>query len=75
MAQTSASELGPEMEADRRTFSWYVDKVAEVLMFLGGISAIVFIVGFGIGFVVAAVCGFGIWDMGLNVGILLSVPE
>ena len=32
-------------ELDRRGSSWYVDKVVQVLVFVGGISAIVFIVG------------------------------
>jgi phosphate transport system permease protein len=43
---------------DRRNTAWYVDKVVEVLVFLGGISGIVFVLGIfvfitseGIGFV------------------------
>ena len=40
-----ASPDAPEMDGDARTLSWYVDKVAEILMFMGGMSAIVFIVG------------------------------
>lgn len=31
--------------ADRRTAAWWVDKAVEVLVFLGGISAIVFVLG------------------------------
>jgi len=30
---------------DRRTIDWYVDKAMEVLVFIGGISAIIFIIG------------------------------
>ena len=30
---------------DRRDLAWYVDKVVQVLVFLGGVSAIVFILG------------------------------
>ena len=30
---------------DRRDLAWYVDRVAQVLVFIGGISAIVFILG------------------------------
>lgn len=44
---------------DRRNVDWYVDKLVQVLVFIGGISAIVFIVGIfifitkeGIGFIV-----------------------
>jgi phosphate transport system permease protein len=32
-------------DLDRRGFSWYVDKVVQVLVFVGGASAVVFIVG------------------------------
>ena len=39
----SATDLPDLM--DRRDFSWWVDKAVQVLVFLGGISAIVFIVG------------------------------
>ncbi|MCP3977845.1 MAG: phosphate ABC transporter permease subunit PstC [bacterium] len=45
-------------DLDRRDLAWYVDKFVQVLVFVGGISAIVFIVGIfvfitreGIGFV------------------------
>lgn len=34
-----------DVSADRRTLDWYVDKAAQYVMFLGGISAIVFIIG------------------------------
>jgi len=34
-----------EQLIDRRDLAWYVDRVVQSLMFLGGISAIVFIVG------------------------------
>jgi phosphate transport system permease protein len=30
---------------DRRTMDWYVDKVMQMLVFIGGISAIIFIIG------------------------------
>ena len=32
-------------EFDRRTADWYIDKVAQALIFVGGISAIIFVVG------------------------------
>jgi phosphate transport system permease protein len=41
---------------DRRNRDWYVDKMVQALVFLGGISAIVFIVGI---FVFVTIQGFG----------------
>lgn len=41
---------------DRRTRDWYVDKAVQVLVFIGGISAIVFIIGI---FVFISREGFG----------------
>ena len=32
-------------DADRRTRAWYIDKLVQVLVFVGGISAILFIIG------------------------------
>ncbi len=32
-------------EFDRRNADWYIDKVVQALVFIGGISAIVFIIG------------------------------
>jgi phosphate transport system permease protein len=34
-----------EIQADRRNASWYVDKLVQILVFLGGISGIVFVIG------------------------------
>jgi phosphate transport system permease protein len=49
------------MELDRRTRDWYIDKAVAVLVFIGGISAIVFILGIfafitkeGVGFLTSA---------------------
>ena len=48
-----------DADMDRRTLDWYIDRAVQGLMFLGGISAIVFIIGIfvfitkeGFGFVV-----------------------
>ena len=30
---------------DRRTMDWYIDKLMQSLVFIGGISAIIFIIG------------------------------
>lgn len=40
-----ASEEKPKADDDRLDFDWYVDKAVAVLVFIGGISAIVFILG------------------------------
>lgn len=41
---------------DRRTLDWYIDKLVQVVVFIGGISAIIFIIGI---FVFVTVEGFG----------------
>ena len=33
------------MDFDRRNADWYIDKVVQILVFIGGISAIIFIIG------------------------------
>lgn len=42
-----ASPSTPPIDADfdRRNRDWYIDRLVQILMFLGGISAIIFIVG------------------------------
>lgn len=57
MAATSSPRTVDDF--DRRTFDWYVDKAVQVVVFVGGISAIIFIIGIfvfitkeGLGFVV-----------------------
>ena len=48
-------------DADRRNTDWYIDKIVQVLVFIGGISAIIFIIGIfvfvtkeGLGFLMGA---------------------
>lgn len=41
---------------DRRNLDWYVDKLVQALVFIGGISAIIFVVGI---FVFITIQGFG----------------
>ncbi len=50
---------GCTQDFDRRNLDWYIDKAVQVLVFMGGISAIIFIVGIflfitkeGIGFLI-----------------------
>jgi phosphate transport system permease protein len=56
-SNTNGSQLG---QLDARGASWYIDKLAQVLFFIGGVSAIIFIIGIfvfvareGLGFIVA----------------------
>ncbi len=48
-----------ELTLDRRNLDWYIDKLVQIIVFIGGISAIVFIIGIfvfvtkeGLGFLV-----------------------
>lgn len=49
--QVRASTLGVGIPArederfDRRNLDWYIDKLVQVLVFIGGISAIIFVIG------------------------------
>lgn len=56
---------------DRRTADWYVDKVVAGLVFIGGISAIVFIVGI---FVFITREGLGFLTDGFRVGEFFGSP-
>jgi phosphate transport system permease protein len=55
----AARPSAPHAALDRRDLAWYVDKAVEILVFVGGISAIIFIIGIfvfitsqGLGFIV-----------------------
>ncbi|MCU7959034.1 MAG: phosphate ABC transporter permease subunit PstC [gamma proteobacterium symbiont of Bathyaustriella thionipta] len=39
------NKLSIQADFDRRDFDWYLDKLMQVIVFLGGLSAIVFILG------------------------------
>ena len=43
--QGAGSPTSPLPDLDRRGWDWYVDRAVSVLVFVGGISAIVFIIG------------------------------
>lgn len=43
--QTSTNTTDPDAVADVRDAAWYIDKLVAVLVFVGGISAILFIIG------------------------------
>ncbi|MGI9316979.1 MAG: phosphate ABC transporter permease subunit PstC, partial [bacterium] len=44
MVSKRAGQLN-KSEFDRRNLDWYIDKLVQILVFIGGISAIVFIIG------------------------------
>ena len=45
MNRNSVASKSAVAVADRRNADWYIDKLVQVLVFIGGISAIVFIIG------------------------------
>ena len=55
----------PAPADDRRDRAWYVDKIFQVVMFIGGVSAIVFIIGI---FVFVTKEGFGFITNTLDIG-------
>ncbi len=57
----SVAALRSAEDFDRRNADWYIDKAVQVLVFIGGISAIIFIIGIfvfvtkeGLGFLIGA---------------------
>jgi phosphate transport system permease protein len=59
MNQTVTAQAHEADSFDRRNLDWYIDKLVQILVFIGGISAIIFIVGIfafitmeGFGFIV-----------------------
>ena len=65
MAQPPAAVPDIDSGLDRRNRDWYVDKIVQILVFLGGISAIVFIIGI---FVFITREGFGFITDTLDIG-------
>ncbi|MEJ2529667.1 MAG: phosphate ABC transporter permease subunit PstC, partial [Gammaproteobacteria bacterium] len=47
----------PELDFDRRNLDWYIDKLVQILVFLGGISTIIFVIGIFV-FIAAEGLGF-----------------
>jgi hypothetical protein len=45
MSGQSLTQSGSSEAFDRRNTDWYIDKLVQVLVFIGGISAIIFVVG------------------------------
>ncbi len=59
----SAPAVSPrEADFDRRNLDWYIDKLVQTLVFIGGISAIIFIIGIFV-FITKEGAGFILGDM------------
>jgi phosphate transport system permease protein len=43
--QTQQAAKGVTADFDRRNVDWFIDKLVQVLVFIGGISAIIFVIG------------------------------
>jgi len=59
-------------EADRRNLAWYVDKLVQILVFLGGVSGIVFVISI---FVFIAYEGAGFIVHTMNVKEFFTSPR
>ncbi len=53
---SSVAGKTPNIDFDRRNLDWYIDKLVQFLVFIGGISAIVFVIGI---FIFITIEGFG----------------
>ena len=52
-------------DIDRRDFAWFIDKLVQVLVFIGGVSAIVFIIGIFV-FISKEAFGFMVGEMSVT---------
>jgi len=68
----SAAAPRPHHDLDRRGFSWYVDKIVQVLVFIGGASAVVFIIGI---FVFVSKEGWGFIANTMDFGEFFGSPR
>jgi phosphate transport system permease protein len=65
MSANNGAERGELADFDRLTLDWYIDKVVQVVMFIGGISAVIFIIGI---FVFITKEGLGFLSDSFNAG-------
>ncbi len=59
----SVSEKVLDIDFDRRNLDWYIDKLVQLLVFIGGISAIIFVIGI---FVFITIEGIGFLTEGFS---------
>ena len=69
---SGSSSPTPAPADDRRDLAWYVDKIMQVLMFAGGASAIVFIIGI---FFFVTREGYGFIANTMDVGEFFTSPR
>ncbi len=65
MAQQSLGRSPGEHDFDRRDLDWFIDRLVQILVFLGGISAIIFIIGIFV-FITKEGMGFALDSLDLN---------
>ncbi len=69
---SSGAQASGTFDADRRNASWWVDRVVQALVFTGGVSAIVLIIGI---FVFITGHGFGFITDHMDVGEFFTSPK
>ena len=70
--EAATQRLAGAPSADRRNLDWYIDKAVQVIVFIGGISAIIFIIGI---FVFITKEGLGFLIDTLDLGEFLGSPR
>jgi len=60
------------LDFDRRNADWYIDKIVQILVFIGGISAIIFIIGI---FIFVTKEGFGFLMGAFDFGEFFGSPR
>jgi len=71
-ALKNAAAQPDNADFDRRNLDWYIDKLVQVIVFIGGISAIIFIIGI---FVFITREGFGFIFNTLDLGEFFTSPR
>ncbi len=72
MAARPSLEPAETVDFDRRNLDWYLDKGVQVLVFIGGISAIIFIIGI---FAFVTKEGFGFIVHTMDIGEFFGSPR
>ncbi len=72
MAEGATARTVASTELDRRNLDWYIDKVVQVLVFIGGISGILCILGI---FVFITKEGFGFIAQTMDFGEFFTSPR
>lgn len=65
MSEPAVAANNSRADFDRRNLAWFIDRLAQLLMFIGGISAIVFIIGIFV-FITKEGIGFALQTLDLK---------